>query len=393
MTKPLNVEDTMLLHCGGLAMVGNSINCPYCKKKIDLTDAFVQPIEEKIRKNLEKDIRKELAEEASVDLNDMREQLKEKDAKLKEARDQEASLRKQWRELEDRSKNLDLEMNRKLDKERQKINEEATRRINAEHQLKDKEKEKMIGDLTHQIEDLKMKAQLGSQQLQGEILEIEIERLLKDTFPQDEIEPVQKGTAGADVIHRVLLKSGLCCGSIIWESKRTKNWNNVWISKLKDDQRDAKAEIAIIVTTALPDGITNIGFINGVVISDFQSFVPVAILLRTQLIEVARATQVGVGRNEKMEMLYNYLIGTEFKQKVEGVVEAFATMKKELDQEKRAIQNLWAKREKQLQRGMTSMIGMYGGIHGIAGASMPEIKLLEIKELPSGDENKDQNDG
>jgi len=371
-------------------MVGNTLNCPYCKKKIVLTDSIIRPIEEEMRKNLEKDIRKDLEKDLALELEEKDEEIREKDKELDEAHKLESSLRKERKELEKAKKDLELNVERRLDEERKKIEEETMKNTDAQHKLKDLEKDKLIENLKGQIDNMKRTAGQGSQQLQGEVFEIEIEQQLRDNFPLDEIEHVPKGISGADIIQKVCLRSGRCCGLIIWELKNTKNWSNSWIPKLKDEQRKMKADLAVIVTTALPDGVTNFTFSEGVFISDCQSFIPVASILRYQLAEVARVKQSGIGRTEKMEMLYNYLIGTEFKQKVEGIIEAFINMQKDFDQEKRAIQNLWAKREKQLQRAITSTGEMYGGIHGIVGASMPEIKAMELKELPAGDETEDK---
>ena len=370
-------------------MVSNTLNCPYCKKKIVLTDSIIRPIEEEMRKNLEKDIIKDVETKLALELKEKDEEIREKNEELEDAHKIESDLRKERRELEKAKKNLELDVERRMDEERKKIEEETIKNADAQHKLKDLVKDKLIQNLKGQIDDMKRTAGQGSQQLQGEVFEIEIEQQLRDNFPLDEIEPVPKGISGADVIQKVCLKSGRHCGLIIWELKNTKNWSNNWIQKLRDDQRKMKADLAVIVTTALPDGVANFTFSEGVFISDHQSFIPVASILRYQLAEVARAKQSSVGRNEKMDMLYNYLIGTEFKQKVEGIIEASINMQREFDQEKRAIQNLWAKREKQLQRAITSTVEMYGGIHGIIGASMPEIKALGLKELPAGDETED----
>ena len=211
-------------------------------------------------------------------------------------------------------------MTRKLDAEREKLKEEIEKRLNEQHRFKDLEKEKLIEAMKNQIEELKRKAEQGSQQLQGEVLEIELEELLNKNFPYDTIMPVPKGLRGADVIQNVCTPSGQQCGTIIWESKRTKAWSDAWIDKLKEDQREAKSDIAVIVSIALPKDMTGIGQINGVWVTDFTLAIGLAEALRVTLIEVAKTKTSAEGKSSKMEMLYEYLSGPEFRQQIEGIV-------------------------------------------------------------------------
>jgi hypothetical protein len=197
-------------------------------------------------------------------------------------------------------------------------------------------------------------------------------------FPEDHIEPVPKGVGGADVLQRVY--NGQHCGTIVWESKRTKHWNKEWLSKIKDDQREIKAEFAVIVSEKLPDNVPGFAKIDGVWVTGFPYAIGLAIALRETLTHVAAIRQAEVGKNQKMEMLYNYLSGTEFKQRIEAIVEAFVSMKSELDQEKRAMNKIWAKRLKEIEKVIRNVSGMYGDMHGIVGASLPVIKSLELPE-------------
>ena len=249
-----------------------------------------------------------------------------------------------------------------------------------EHRLKDMEKEKKISDMLKTIEELKRKGEQGSMQTQGEVLELDLEALLRSRFPTDEIEPVPKGIRGADILQRVHNRSGQLCGTIIWESKRTKAWSDGWIAKLKDDQREVKAEIAVIVSETLPSGVKAFTQMEGVWVADFTLAASLAEVLRSGLTQLALAKLSAVGRGEKMDVIYNYLSGPHFRQRVEGIVEAFKSMKEDLDQEKRAITRTWAKREKQIERVINNTAGMYGDIQGIIGASLPEIKILELDE-------------
>ena len=243
------------------------------------------------------------------------------------------------------------------------------------------EKDQTIESMTRTIEELKRKAEQGSQQLQGEVLELELQALLTAKFPRDTIQPVAKGEFGGDVLQRVVGPLNQNCGTILWESKRTKNWSDGWLPKLREDQRAAKAEIAVIISQALPKEIDTFGFVEGVWIADPKVALPVAFSLRQTLIEVATARQASEGQQTKIEMVYQYLTGPRFRQRVEAIVEAFSSMKKDLDAEKKAITRQWAKREEQIDRVMQATVGMYGDLQGIAGRSLQEIEGLEFQGM------------
>jgi len=332
---------------------------------------------------LEERVRKETQESVGIELRDLKSQVEEKDRKLKEALDNELKMRKQQRELEEREKNLQLEVQRKLAEESRKIWASAASKFTEDHRLKDAEKDKKIADMLQRIEDLKRKAEQGSQQTQGEVLEIELENLLRATFRTDDIQPVPKGTKGADVIQKVYTKLGNFCGTILWESKRTKSWNDSWLQKLKDDQREVKANLTVIVSIALPKNIKTFGLMDGVWVSDFSTVVGLATALREGMIEVARTKASLVGKSEKMEHLYAYLSGQEFRQRIEAVVESFATMKSDLDAEKGSMEKIWSKREQQILRVLKNTAGLYGDLQGIIGGALQPISRLE---LPSADD-------
>lgn len=259
--------------------------------------------------------------------------------------------------------------------------EQAKKEAEETLKLKVLEKEQTITSMQKQIEDLKRKAEQGSQQLQGEVQELELEALLSTKFPRDTIQPVPKGEHGGDVLHTVLGPLGQSCGTILWESKRTKNWSDGWLAKLRDDQRSAKAEIAVIVSQTLPKGVEAFGLIDRVWITDPRSVVPVAVALRQMLVEVASARQASEGQQTKTEMIYQYLTGPRFRQRLEAIVEAFSSMQEDLDKEKRAITKQWAKREEQIERVMQATVGMYGDLQGIAGKTLQEIEGLELRAL------------
>jgi len=392
-------------------MPEQSITCPKCGNKIQLTEAFTHDIEEKLRAQFHQEIRKKDAERETaleaqqkafeerraqdrarfeqqakrqaeesvgIELREMKDRLEEKSKQLDAAHRQELEMRKKQRDLEEREKNLALEVDRKLDEERRRIWEEASRKLSEEQHLKEAEKDKQLSEMRRQIEDLKRKAELTSQQAQGEVLEIELEAILAQQFRADAIEPVAKGVRGADIIQRVRDEAGRLCGSIIWESKRTKAWSDTWIQKLKDDQRAAKAEIAVLVSTVLPKEVNRFGFYEGIWVADFSSVTGLATALRINLSQVAHASTALQGKNEKMELIYKYLSGTAFKQRVEAIVESFAAMKNDLDAEKRSMEKIWATRDGQIDRVIRNTAGMYGDLQGIIGSALPEVKILEL---------------
>ena len=369
--------------------MNETIKCPNCDELFELSEAISYDIEKRIKKKHEIEIeekrkafeekaKKDAYESVTLELSDLREQLEEKTTNLKEARKQELELLKKQRELQEKEENQELELTRKLEEGRQKILEKATGEFEEKHRLKDAEKEKQLNDMKKQIDELKRKSEQGSQQTQGEVLELDLENILKKSFTHDNIEPVPKGIKGADVLHKVHSPSGQFCGTIVWETKRTKAWSDKWIAKIKEDQRRVKGEIAVILTTVLPKDVRSFAHINGIWVTDYSSMVELATAIRMGLIEVAKTKQAAVGKKGKMEVVYNYLSGSDFKQKVEAIVETFKDMKDDLEKEKKASTKYWAKRQKQLELVIANTAGMYGDIHGIIGKSLPEIKLLEI---------------
>jgi hypothetical protein len=255
-----------------------------------------------------------------------------------------------------------------------------------ELKLKVAEKEETIAGMQRQIEALKHKAEQGSQQLQGEVQELELESRLTVKFPTDLIEPVPKGEFGGDILQHVLNHAGQTCGMLLWESKRTKNWSDGWLAKLRQDQRTAKADFALLVSRALPKGVDLFDHIDGVWVLDPKCVIPLAIALRQSLIEVAAVRQAGDGQYTKMGMVYEYLTGPRFRNRIEAIVEKFTDMQEDLDKERKTMTRLWAKREEQIHGVLDATAGMYGDLQGIAGKSLDEIEGLEITMLPAGNE-------
>jgi hypothetical protein len=333
---------------------------------------------------LSKEAEKKAREAAAVEIEDLKRAAEEKDKRIKELSGAELELRRQKRALEEKAASLELEVTRRIDAERSKIREETAKNIEEEHRLKDAEKDKKLQDALRVNEELRRKLEQGSQQTQGEVLELELEHLIGTEFPTDQVEAVPKGVTGADVLQRVFSRSGHLCGTIVWESKRTKAWNDAWVQKLKDDQRTVKADIAVLVSEALPKDVENFGRVSSSVwVADPKFAINLATALRIQLVEVATVKLAAVGKNEKMELLFRYLSGPEFKQRVEAIVEAFIEMDADLQEERRVAERRWAKREKQIRKVISTTSGMYGDFQGLVGSSLQAIPALSHGDPPS----------
>ena len=420
-------------------MTEPTITCPACKAEIKLTESLAAPLIESTRKQFEqqlaqkdndiaqreqamRDKEKQLVEEkrqlddqvadqvaaqlkaerarviaeeskkaklASAaeleskarELADLQDVLNANNQKLAEAQKAQADLIKKQRELDDAKRELELTVEKRVQVGLTEVRTLAKKEAEDEQKLKVMEKEQTITAMQKQIEDLKRRAEQGSQQLQGEVQELELENLLRTKFPFDAIEPVPKGEFGGDVLHRVRAPNGQASGTILWEFKRTKNWSDAWLVKLRDDQRTAKAEVAVIVSQVLPKGVETFELIDGVWVTHPRAALPVAAILRQTLLELAMSRQSSEGQQTKTEMVYQYLTGPRFKHRVEAIVEAFSSMQEDLDKERKAIMKQWAKREEQIERVMGATVGMYGDLQGIAGKSLQEIEGLELPAL------------
>jgi hypothetical protein len=327
---------------------------------------------------LTEQLKKELAEQSTQETAALKKELEQKQEQIRKAQELELQLRQQKNELDQKMQQVELETQRKLDAEREKIRKEAEEMVLEKQRMRDAEKDKQIDDMRQKIEELQLKANLTSQQLQGEVQELELETVLRNQFPFDEITEVPKGMNGADVMQKVYNQMGKYCGTIIWESKRTKNWSGEWTAKLKDDLRASKSDVAILVSSVLPDDVKHFGAKDGVYVTDFENFLPVAKMIRMQVIELCLAKDSTVNQEQKTVILYNYIRSNEFTQKVEAIVEAFQGLKEDLEKEKNLYTRMWAKREKQIQRVLDNTIGMYGDLQGLIGSSLPEIKALEL---------------
>lgn len=416
-----------------------TITCPICKANIKLTESLAAPLVESTRRHYEQQLthketeirqreaavanaqksideqvaetlvaeRQTIAEEEakkarrllSADLEkqakemaELQEVLVDRDTKLAEAQQAQADLIRKQRELDDAKREMDLTIEKRVQESLTTVRDKA--KLEAEEGLKLKvaEKEEQIAGMQRQIEELRRKAEQGSQQLHGEVQELELESLICTAFPMDTVQPVPKGEHGGDVIHRVMGPIGLC-GTILWESKRTKNWSDGWLAKLREDQRAAKAEIALIVSQTLPKEVESFNLIDGVWVTSHRCTIPVAIALRHSLIELAAARQAGEGQQTKMELVYQYLTGPRFRHRIQAVVEKFGDMHEDLQRERKTMTKLWAKREEQIRCVVESTAGMYGDLQGIAGKTLQEIEGLSIQLLGIPADGKGQTVG
>ncbi len=321
-------------------------------------------------------------EQKSKQMEELAEVLKDRDIKLAEAQKAQADILRKERELADQKRELDLTIEKRLQESQAAILAKAKTEAANELGLKVQEKELTIQSMQKQIEELRRRAEQGSQQLQGEVQELELETMLRTSFPHDAILPVAKGEFGGDAVQVVNNPFGQRCGAILWESKRTKNWSDGWLAKLRDDQRAAKAEIAIIITTVLPKDIETFGQLGGVWVTSPLYAIALAATLRHTLMEVTAVRKTGEGQQSKMELLYQYLTGPRFRHRVEAIVEKFSDMQTDLDKERKMMTRIWAKREEQIRGVIDSTAGMYGDMQGIAGRALQEIEGLDVTDEP-----------
>lgn len=299
-------------------------------------------------------------------------------------RETELGLRRRERELAERTKALELDTQRRLQEEGAKIEAAVIQRLGEQHRLESMATDKKLADLQQQLADAHRRAQQGSQQTQGEALEVDQETALRQEFPQDNITSFNVGQRGADLLQEVRDARGASVGGILWEDKNTKNFSDKWLAKLREDQRNCGAIVAVLVTKALPQDITQFAQRDGVWIASPCAAIPLAHVLRFGLIEAARARVASQNQNEKQAALYAYLSGVEFKQRIEGILEPLAFLLGEHDREERAHQAGAARREKAIKRAIASLATLYGGVSGVVGGALPRIDRLELP--PPSDE-------
>ncbi len=356
------------------------------KQKDTMNELVAKEVQTKLKseKNkLEKSIREQLQDETSEQIKDLQKELDQKSSQVKELNKTKAEVEKLKREKDELRDQVAFEKEKefsdKLKEEKRKIKKQS----DDENTLKIKELEKKLEDQTKLAEEMKRKAEQGSMQLQGEIQEIELENILRNLYPYDEIIEIKKGQRGADIIQIVKTNQGSECGKIYYESKRTKNFDYGWLQKLRDDNLDTKSDVLVIVTEVMPgDSEFKYFYKDGVWICSFSEIKGFSLVLRQGLLQIHAITITQQGKETKMELLYDFLTSQEFRGQFEAIIEGFKSLQDSYSDEKLKMQKIWKEREKQLEKILSNAVNFYGSLKGIAGASIPDIKMLE-----SGDDN------
>ncbi len=407
----------------------SSILCPNCGTPIDVNDVLKHQLEDSIRKEFQqkanaqarelelkneqfekakadfeakkkqenelfaerlerekKTAEKEITEKVKTKLDEenkdrmllMEKELSEKSEKLRELNKMTGEIAKLQREKLEMKEAIEAEAQKQLNAtlvlERDKIRKQEEEK----NELKIKEYQKQSDDQKKLIEEMKRKQEQGSMQLQGEVMELAIEEWLANNFPLDSIDEVKKGANGADCLQIVNTREHQNCGSIYYESKRTKAFQPAWIEKFKNDIRTKRANIGVLVTEVMPPGMDRMGMRDGIWICTYEEFKGLSAVLRQSLIQVSQAVQAQENKGDKMSMLYDFLTSNEFRLQIEGIVEGFTQMQGDLDAEKRAMQRIWKQREKQIEKVVHNTLGMYGSIRGIAGNAVQTVRALEL---------------
>jgi hypothetical protein len=393
----------------------NLTTCPNCGHKFDAGEAMQKHLEIELKKNMQlrekeyalqmENFRKQLEADKkefeisekkklwAVALTEAQKRMEEKnaaeltalkqdnEAKQKEIlknREKEIELLRREQELKNQQELMKVQIQKELIEKTSQIEETAKKKKDEEFELTRKEFEKKLEDQKNLINEMKRKAEQGSMQLQGEIQELALEEILRRTFVYDTIDEIGKGIRGADAIQTVINEFGQNCGKIVYESKRTQNWSEGWIDKLKDDQRALGAEIAVLVTQVMPKDMERFGQRDGIWVCNYHEVISLVFVLRQILLKSKSEKSIQENKSDKMGLLYNYLTGTQFRQQLEAIVEGFSTMKTELDREKRAMKKIWKEREVQIEKVIDNTIDMYGSIRGIAGNAIAPIQTLEL---------------
>lgn len=407
----------------------NTITCPHCHHPINIDQVLAHQIEEqlvakhekekvalqteletlkkrgerekfaalaaqeqKLKQELWQRAQEEAKKKSDVSVKELKERLQEQEKRAKEAETNELEMRKKQRELVEKEKQLQIQLERELDKRLSTELEKASKLESEKFSLREKELQKQIEDMKMLVEAARRKASTVSQQLQGEVLELELEKLIKELFPEDHISEVKKGQFGADILHTVKNGFGKTVGIIVWESKQTKDFKKEWLGKLREDCRACHGSMAVLVTRTLPQDVKTVAEIDRVWVTSIEFALPLAQLLRQTLLKVDQEKTAQSGKDIKTEMLYNYINSQDFRGRVEGIVESFCEMKDDLEREQRAMQNIWKKREKQILRLATNTAYMYGEMQGLVGSSLPNISGLDLERqsLESGKKTQDE---
>ncbi len=407
------------------------INCPNCGEDIDVNEILAEQVEDELEKKFQKKLAESIAKErtktekaqaileaeraalekqkdtyqekmaAAVSdrlkqektrlesklkeeneerFNTLQSELREKSEQVKALNKSKAEIEKLKREKDELKDKIELEAQQKLSKQLSEEREKLQKTANEKALLKVTERDQVIQQLNEQIKTMQRKAEQGSMQLQGEVQEIVIEDWLRSEFPLDEIEEIKKGQQGADCLQHINTRNRQNCGSIYYESKRTKAFSPAWIEKFKADIQSKKATIGVLITQTMPKDMPRLGQVNGVWICSFDEFKNLSKVLRQSVIQLSQALVTQENKGDKMEMIYDFFTGNEFKMQVESIVEAFTQMQTDLNSEKRAIQRTWKQREKQIDKVIQNTVEMYGSVKGIAGSAVQAIPMLELEQ-------------
>lgn len=366
----------------------NKVRCPHCNQEIEVSEVLTHQLKEQLSvensaihareiEEVKTKAQEEAGEKLAIEFKLLKEDVLEKEKKLDVARVAEINLRRDKQKLEEEKKDLDLKVQRQIDDERNKIRLKTQEEMQDQHRLKDKEKDLMIEGLKKAVDEAQRKASQGSQQTQGEALEIEFETLIKQEFPNDKISEVKKGQRGGDLIQEVWDRNGNGCGTILWEFKNTTNWTDLWIDKLKQDQRALGAETAILISEVLPKDIKTAGYKNGVWVTSSRFALVLVMGVRANLIQVSQVKKSAEGKNEKMEILYKYFSGAEFGHKMEAIAESFNAMQEEIEREKRYFSLKWARDEKNIRMLIDNTQGLRGELDSIMRKALPSTNKVE----------------
>lgn len=405
------------------------VKCPHCGNKFSPEEAIQHDVRVQLEKEYDQKLqansksliaRVQQEEQAKykVQFQRLEEDRRAKASRLKELEDQSIILQERELKLKDREERIEHEMKKRLLEREKLIKEQAdkhalekallevrerevklqrdrealdlmlkkriveeTEKARQEERMKNAELQKKLDDQSKLINEMKRKTEQGSMQMQGEVQELAIEEYLATTFPRDVVEEITKGKRGADCIHIVRDHYDNECGRVLYESKRTKHFSYEWIPKMKDDMRLKQADIGVIVTEALPEGKTRFCEVDGIWICSFLEFKALAILFRHNVSRIGEVLAAQENKGEKMNLIYRYVTGNDFKQKLEAAFESYHDMQEDLQKEKTLFTSQWAKREKKLLKAMENLVCLYGDVRGIAGGAVQEIKALEFPEM------------
>lgn len=371
----------------------SEIKCPHCGEEIDVNEALSRQLEEDLRKQyedklakklkensvkLEQGLKKKIEEQHSDQIQSLQDELNEKSKQVRALNKAQADVERLKREKEELKGEIKLEAEKELNKKLRVAKEEFRKTEQTQFELKLSAQEKIVNDLKRQLQDAQRKAEQGSQQLQGEVQELAIEEWLTEQFPQDTIQEIKKGQRGADCLQIVHNGAHQNCGSIYYESKRTKSFQPSWIGKFKDDIQEKNANIGVLVTETMPKGMDRLGLKEGIWICSFDEFKGLCTVLRESVIQINNAVGAQENKGDKMNMLYDFLTSNEFRLQIEAIVEGFTQMKSDLEREKRSMQGIWKRREKQIEKVLLNTNYMYSSIKGIAGDTVQTVHLLEF---------------